>query len=130
MTAAKLAFQLLIMIGIGYFVDQRRIVGSDFSADLNLAGCDLGIITVSADLSTLLDLAVSALLARFIILQDFDWHFAGVEASFTSLCRGFLELFTDFKLKSAALQVFIEALVGLNYFAHILPPPFISGRSP
>ena len=34
MTAAKLAFQLLIMIGIGYFVEKRRIGGSDCSADL------------------------------------------------------------------------------------------------
>ena len=35
MTAAKLALELLIMIGIGYFIEKRRIVGANFSADLS-----------------------------------------------------------------------------------------------
>ena len=35
MTAAKLALELLIMIGIGYFIEKRRIVGPHFSGDLS-----------------------------------------------------------------------------------------------
>ena len=35
MTAATLALELLIMIGIGYFVEKSRMVGSHFSADLS-----------------------------------------------------------------------------------------------
>ena len=93
---------------------------SDFRADPDLAGCNLRIFAMSANLAGLFYFAVSALLAGFIVFQNFNGYLAGMEAALASLCRGFLEFFSDFELESTAFQIFVKALVGLDHFAHIL----------
>jgi hypothetical protein len=95
---------------------------ADLCADLDLAGCNLGIVAVPADLATLLNFAVPAAFAGFVVLQHFQRHFARVEAILASLCRRLLKLFPEFKLKPTALEVFVKALVGFNDFAHNYSP--------
>jgi hypothetical protein len=91
---------------------------ADFCTNFDLAGRHFRVIAVSADLAALLHFTVAALFARFVILQNLNGHLAGMKAFFTNLCRRFLILFSEFKLKPAALEVFVKALEGLDDIAH------------
>ena len=88
---------------------------ADFCANLNLGGCDLRVIAMSAQFTRLLNLAVSAF-SRCIITEDLNRHLASMEATVASTCSFLFVLFADLVLEATALQILVKTLVCFHLF--------------
>ena len=104
-------------------LDQTR--DTDLCANLDLGGSHLGIIGMFAEFTGLLHLTVTATIAGSVVAKDFYGHLAGMEAAAAGAGLLLFVFLADLILKSTALQVLVETLVGCDCICHLPLPPFL-----
>ena len=93
---------------------------ADFCTDFDFAGCNLAIFAVTVKFTALLHFAVPGVVGGSVVFENIQGNLASVEAFVAGFCGWFFVFLSDLVLESPALEILIEAFVGLNYITHCL----------